>query len=158
MQITRAGEYGVLGLLNLVRRGSGATAMIDEVSREEAIPPSFLGKIFQSLARAGLVRSVRGAGGGFRLLRAAERISVLEVIEAVQGPIVLQRCLGETDDCSHLPACPLCGLLAEAQTQLRQTLARRSLADLAGQRFAGNPRSAPVRLPRRGAVHAVSVP
>lgn len=158
MQITRAGEYGVLGLLNLVRRGAGATAMVHEVSREEAIPPSFLGKIFQRLARAGLVRSVRGAGGGFRLMRPANRISVLEVIEAVQGPIVFQRCLGEADDCFHLPACPLCGLFAEAQSQLRRTLASRSLADLAGQPISGQPHAISAEPLRRPAVPAVTAP
>src|SRR5271167_227298 len=59
MQITRAGEYGVLGLMHLARCMPGQRAMIDEVSRKERIPRSFLGKIFQQLARAGLIGSVR---------------------------------------------------------------------------------------------------
>ena len=72
MQITRAGEYGVLGLMCLARRPVGAVVMIDEVSREEHIPKSFAGKIFQSLAKAGLVKSNRGSGGGFALLKPAK--------------------------------------------------------------------------------------
>ena len=70
MHISRAGEYGVLGLLYLVRQSPGQPVMIDAVSRDEGIPKSFLAKIFQDLAKAGVLRSQRGAGGGFRMLRA----------------------------------------------------------------------------------------
>lgn len=131
MQITRAGEYGVLGLVALAKRARGSVVMIDEVSREEDIPKSFLAKIFQSLARAGLVHSVRGTGGGFALARPASQITVLEIIEAIEGPIALQRCLEEKPDCHHMAGCALCGLFAEAQDRLRETFARTSLEELA---------------------------
>src|ERR1700733_6391954 len=85
MQITRAAEYGVLGLMHLARLRGGAMAMIDEVSGAEKIPKSFLAKIFQELGRAGLVRSSRGARGGFWLAKGAEKITVLEIIEAIEG-------------------------------------------------------------------------
>src|SRR5258708_9744462 len=99
MQITRAGEYGVLGLLNVAGRAQGERGMIDEVSRAEGIPRNFLAKIFQSLVRAGLVKSVRGTGGGFMLSRPPKEITVLEVIEAIEGKISLQRCLEEVPSC-----------------------------------------------------------
>ena len=57
MQITKAGEYGTLGLLALARRPFGEVVMLDAIAQEESIPASFLGKIFQNLAKAGLVRS-----------------------------------------------------------------------------------------------------
>lgn len=115
----------------LARRPRGAVVMIDEVSREEDIPKSFLGKIFQSLSRAGLVQSVRGTGGGFTLAKAPEEITILAIIEGVEGPIALQRCLEEKPDCVHVGHCALCGLFAEAQDRLRETLARTSLAEMA---------------------------
>jgi Rrf2 family protein len=130
MQITRAGEYGVLGLLCLARRESGQVVMIDEVSREEKIPKSFLAKIFQSLARAGLVRSNRGTGGGFTLAKAPAEITTLDIIEAIEGRIAFQRCLEAPSDCPHVGGCPLCGLFAEAQTQVRDVFLRTTLADL----------------------------
>jgi len=130
MQITRAGEYGVLGLMALAKRAQGSVVMIDEVSREEDIPKSFLAKIFQSLARAGLVHSVRGTGGGFALARPTEEISVLEIIEAIEGPIALQRCLEEKPDCHHMSGCALCGLFSEAQDRLKDTFAQTSLGEL----------------------------
>ena len=83
MQITRASEYGVLGLLALARRPLGDVVMLETIAAEEDIPVSFLGKIFQGLARAGLVKSSRGSGGGFALVREPATISALVVIEAV---------------------------------------------------------------------------
>lgn len=130
MQITRAGEYGVLGLLALARRVPGQVAMIDEVSQEEDIPKSFLAKIFQNLARAGLVRSNRGTGGGFLLVKKPADITVLEVIEAIEGKIAFQRCLTETPDCEHSGGCALCGLFAQAQDRVKDTFSRTSIDDL----------------------------
>jgi Rrf2 family protein len=131
MQITRAGEYGVMGLVHLARRAPGEMVMIEEVSQTEKIPKSFLAKIFQHLVRAGLVRSVRGAGGGFVLARKPAEITVLEIIEAIEGKIVFQRCL-QTDDpqCEHFGGCALCGLFEQAQDGMKEVLLRTTLEDL----------------------------
>src|ERR1700689_4480435 len=101
MQITRAGEYGDLGLMNLDRRSPGQMAMINKVSRTEGNPKSFLAKIFQDLVKAGLIRSIRGAGGGFALVKDPAQVSVLEIIEAIEGKIVFQRCKQLKPDCDH---------------------------------------------------------
>ena len=131
MQITRAGEYGVLGLMCLARRPSGSIVMIDEVSREEHIPKSFAAKIFQSLAKAGLLKSNRGSGGGFTLLKKSGDITVLEVIEAIEGKIAFQRCLAEDEPkCEHLGGCALCGLFEQAQDRVKDVFSRTTLADL----------------------------
>jgi Rrf2 family transcriptional regulator, iron-sulfur cluster assembly transcription factor len=130
MQVTRAGEYGVLGLLCLARRPFGQVVMIEEVSREEQIPRSFLAKIFQSLARAGLVRSIRGTRGGFALARRPAAITTLEIIEAIEGRIAFQRCLQAPAECPQAGGCPLCGLFQQAQTQVKEVFARTTLARL----------------------------
>lgn len=130
MQITRAGEYGVLGLMNLARRPPGEMAMIEEVSRTEQIPRSFLGKIFQHLVKAGLIRSNRGAGGGFLLARNPAQITVLEIIEAIEGKIIFQRCKLAKPDCEHVGGCAVCGLFEEAQDGVKEVLARTTLRAL----------------------------
>ena len=79
MQITRAGEYAIIGLLYLARQPAGRTVMVDEISDAEKVPSSFLAKIFQSLAKAGLIQSQRGAGGGFTLVRPPSDINLLEI-------------------------------------------------------------------------------
>jgi Rrf2 family transcriptional regulator, iron-sulfur cluster assembly transcription factor len=133
MQITRAGEYGVLGLMHLARRNPGQRAMIDEMSRQEGIPRSFLAKIFQHLAKAGLVRSVRGSHGGFALLKSPGEITVLEIIEAVEGRIVFQRCRMDKPDCEHAGGCALCALFERAQDGIKDVLTRTTLRDLLEQ-------------------------
>lgn len=133
MQITRAGEYGVLGLMHLARRHPGQRAMIDQMSRQEQIPKSFLAKIFQNLAKAGLVRSIRGSGGGFALAKNPAEISVLEIVEAVEGRIVFQRCKQSKPECEHVGGCALCGLFERAQDGVKEALTRTSLRDLIRQ-------------------------
>jgi Rrf2 family protein len=149
MHITRAGEYGVLGLMNLARRAPGQMAMIEEVSRAERIPKSFLAKIFQELARGGLVRSNRGAGGGFALARRPSQITVLEIIEAIEGKILFQRCKLAKPDCEHPGGCALCGLYEQAQDGVKDVFSRTTLRALVHQQeiAAAAPRRA--RRPRR---------
>jgi Rrf2 family protein len=152
MQITRAGEYGVLGLMNLARRAPGRMAMIEEVSRTEKIPRSFLAKIFQELVKAGLVRSNRGAGGGFTLTRRPSQITVLDIIEAIEGRIIFQRCKLEKPDCEHMGGCALCGLFSQAQDGVKDVLARTTLRALVNQQkrmAAPSRRAAPPRRARR---------
>src|SRR5208282_4498597 len=133
MQITRAGEYGVLGLMHLARGSPGQRAMIDQMSRQERIPKSFLAKIFQNLAKAGLVCSIRGSRGGFALVKNPADISVLEIIEAVEGRIVFQRCKQAKPECEHVGGCALCGLFERAQDGVKDALTRTSLRDLIRQ-------------------------
>ncbi len=137
MQITRASEYAMLGLLALARRPVGEVVMLDIVAREEDIPVSFLGKIFQSLARGKLVKSSRGSGGGFMLLREPATITVLEVIEAVEGPVSLTRCLDEESGCEHAGGCALCGLFSEAQDKVKEVFSSATVAQLAGRHIPG---------------------
>lgn len=127
----------MLGLLALARRPLGEVVMLDVICREEDVPVSFLGKIFQNLARAGLVRSARGSGGGFCLNRPAAEITVLEVIESIEGPIAFQRCLEEEPDCEHVTGCALCSLFAEAQDQVKQVFANTTLASLSRRHLPG---------------------
>ncbi|MBI1839328.1 MAG: Rrf2 family transcriptional regulator [Verrucomicrobia bacterium] len=130
MQITRAVEYGAMGLICLARRAPGATVMLDEISQEEGIPASFLAKIFQNLAKAGLTRSVRGTGGGFILVREPDQISLLDVFEAIEGKIALQRCLQPTPSCERQEGCGLCGVFEQAQDQVKEVFSRTTIADL----------------------------
>lgn len=120
----------MLGLLALSRRPAGSVEMVDVLAHEEGVPASFLGKIFQSLSRAGIVKSARGSGGGFSLVRTPDEITVLEVIEAVEGPIALQRCLETDSDCTHREGCALCGLFSEAQDRVKEVFGRTSVAEL----------------------------
>ena len=134
MQITRAGEYAIIGLLYLARQPAGRTVMVDEISAAEKVPSSFLAKIFQSLAKAGLIQSQRGAGGGFTLVRPPGDVNLLEILNCIEGAFALQKCVTDDPACvvsdQRLDSCVLCGVFAEAQSRVNEVLARTTLADL----------------------------
>jgi Rrf2 family protein len=134
MQVTKAGEYAVIGLLYLARQPAGQTVMIDEISDAERIPKSFLAKIFQSLVKAGFIQSHRGAGGGFSLARAPREISLLQIFRAVDNAFALQKCVSLEPECvvadERLGSCALCGVYAEAQGRVNEVFARTTLESL----------------------------
>ena len=134
MQVTRAGEYGIIGLLHLARQPAGRTVMIDEISEQEGIPKSFLAKIFQSLAKGGFLKSHRGAGGGFSLAKGPGEISLLQVLNCVEKAFALQRCVTAAPKCvvAHRrhESCALCAIFGEAQSRVNEVFARTTLQDL----------------------------
>ena len=134
MQVTRAGEYAIIGLLYLAKQPAERTIMIDEISEAEGVPKSFLAKIFQSLAKGGFVRSHRGAGGGFSLAKSAGEITLLQVLQCVEGVFALQKCVSDEPECvvstTRMSSCTLCAVFTEAQNRVNEVFARTTLADL----------------------------
>jgi len=120
--MTRGADYGLLGILYLARQPRERIVLISEVAEAQGVPESYLAKIFQDLAKAGLVRSHRGARGGFTLARSPRDITLRQIIEAIEGPIALNRCLDPREGCASSAHCPLCGPLAEAQRTLISAL------------------------------------
>ena len=133
MQLTRAGEYAIKSLLYLAAQAPDTRAMASEVAEAQGIPVNFVRKILESLAKTGLVKSYRGAGGGFLLGRAPEEITVHQVIEAVEGPLALNQCLMPTA-CPNVPGCPMGRIWREAQQAVEAVLGHYSLADVIHER------------------------
>lgn len=134
MQVTRAGEYGIIGMLYLARQPEDRTVMVDEISESEKVPKSFLAKIFQSLSKGGLVRSVRGARGGFRLAKTPSKITVLQILQCVETGFALQKCVTSHPKCvvadRRVSGCALCGIFGEAQDRVNEVFSRTTLEDL----------------------------
>lgn len=131
MQLTRGGEYGLRGVLFLAQQPRAKVMLIEEISRVQDIPESYLAKVFQTLAKAGIVRSYRGAKGGFTLARDPMQITMRQVIEALEGPVYLNVCLIRKDECSRQPQCPIHPVWLRTQQKLLEELDRVTLADLA---------------------------
>ena len=131
MQITRSGEYGLKGLLFLAKQPPDTVSLVTVVSRNQKVPEKFLAKIFQRLSKAGLLRSIRGANGGFTLGRPAREITMREVIEAIEGPIALNRCLVRKGECDEEKTCPFHGVFERAQEGFLAVLERTTMEDLA---------------------------
>jgi len=122
MQITRQADYAVRAVLYLARLGTNQRAATSQVATEKQIPPSFLAKIISQLSIAGLLHTSRGARGGVSLARDPSEISVLDVVEAIDGPISLNECLSDDDSCPFTTDCPLHTIWYEAQEDLVKRL------------------------------------
>jgi Rrf2 family transcriptional regulator, iron-sulfur cluster assembly transcription factor len=133
MQITRSEEYGLRGLVFLAKQPPEKVTLVSEVSREQNIPETFLAKIFQRLSKAGLLRSVRGANGGFTLRKPAHEITMREIIEALEGPIALNRCLLRKGECEEEKICPLHTVWEEVQQRFLEILDNTTMEDLANR-------------------------
>ncbi len=131
MKLTRGGEYGIRGVLYLAQQEDGKVSMLSAIAKAQDVPPRFLAKIFQALAKAGVVKSHRGAKGGFSLARPASEITVKDVIEAIEGPICLNVCLIGEGECSRDKICPIHPIWEEAQEKMMGVLGRANFADLA---------------------------
>lgn len=125
MQITRQADYAIRAVLHLSRLDQGKRASTSQIALEQRIPPSFLAKIVSQLSVAGLLQTSRGARGGVSLARTANDITLLEVIEAIDGPILLNECVADEANCTFSEDCPLrpvwCDAQAELVTRLQST-------------------------------------
>jgi len=131
MQLTRTGEYGLKGVIFLAKQPPERFSLVSEISKEQRIPHKFLAKIFQRLSKAGLLRSIRGSNGGFALGRPAHEITMRAVIEALEGPIAINRCLVREGECEEEKGCSLHDVLEEAQERFVEVLDRTTVEDLA---------------------------
>jgi len=102
---------------------------VKEAARRFQVSEAHLAKVLQRLARAGLVRSFRGPGGGFRLIRPARETSLLQIYEAIDGPLDTNGCLLGNRPCG-LPTCLLGRPLEEINTRVRDHFSMTNLADL----------------------------
>ena len=101
------------------------------ISKAEGIPLPFLTKVISRLATAGLVVTRRGMGGGVSLARSPDEISLLQVVEAVDGPILLNRCLLRSGTCELEPYCAAHDVWSDIQARFIQDLDAVTMRDLA---------------------------
>ena len=130
MQITRQADYAVRAVIYLARKDDTERSATSTIAEEQHIPPSFLAKIISQLSIAGLLHTSRGARGGVTLARDPKEITLLEVVEAIDGPIQLNECVGDEGTCSFDGECPLRSVWCEAQDELVKRLRSTNFADL----------------------------
>ncbi len=131
MQITRTADYGVRVMTHLAMLPIGTRVTVAELAQESDASTAFVGKILQRLVAARLVVSHRGYEGGFELGRAAETITLLDIVSALEGPLCLNQCLPGGSGCDRHTWCAAHAVWAEAQAALAAVLSRETLANLA---------------------------
>jgi Rrf2 family protein len=133
MQITMTAEYAIRALLCLSSSEIGASRRIGDVAAEAEVPESYLRKVIPMLTKAGFVRSSVGVTGGIQLAMLPSEISMLDVFEAVEGKMYLNKCLIHPNVCHRTPFCPMHTVWSEVQESIRQKLASQTLSDIARQ-------------------------
>jgi Rrf2 family protein len=118
MEISRRTDYGVRVILDLASLPESRRVSTQEIADRQNIPSPFLAKIISQLSLSGLVTTYRGAGGGVKLARPAAEISLLQVIEALDGPMRLNRCAIQPSLCPRDTVCPIHDTWARAQAEL----------------------------------------
>lgn len=129
MLSTRASDYALRGMLHLARQSNGKLSMAAEIALAEDMPEYFFSKIFQNLAKSGLVDSFRGSNGGFKLAKSPDEIKILEIIEAIDGPIAASKCVNAPDSCDRSSTCPIHPIWRETQEAIVTVLNKYTLGD-----------------------------
>ena len=133
LKINRQTDYAVRVILALAKQGEGARLSSGAIQREMLIPQALMPRIVSQLAKAGLVNTFPGRDGGLALPRPATLITLSDVVEAFEGPILLSECLqakGE-DDCPFRTNCPVSPKWGRVQVAMMREMAAITFASLA---------------------------
>ena len=135
MQVSRKVDYALRAMIYLSFQEGGRPSAVGQIAGDEGIPKKFLEKIIQDLIHHGLVRSTRGAQGGYTLARDAAAVTFKDVIEAIEGPVSLNVCVGERGEeggnvCTLFPRCAMLSVWQKAQNRVMDLFASTTLADV----------------------------
>ena len=133
MELTRKGDYAIRGIVYLAGKPHNQISLLSEIATAVDVPQTFLAKIFQQFSKTGIVKSFRGTGGGFLLAGPPESITLLQVVEAVEGPIMPNRCVLKHGECERDESCTVHPVWLQVQQQVRDLLAGITLKDLASK-------------------------
>ena len=135
MRIASSTEYAIHGLMYIASVASvqtdGRTVLLRDAASAIAVPESYLRKVFQLLTRRGIVNSQRGARGGYTLARPADDITLRDVVEAVDGPLMGYSCLRQRRHCDGAPSCLVRETFKPAAARMAEVLEGVSIGDIA---------------------------
>jgi len=132
LRLSTKGRYGVLAMVELALHYGQGPVSIKEISEKQKFSDSYMEQLFSTLKNSGLVRSLRGAHGGYVLARDPSDITVGDIIRALEGPIELAECINENDnyDCVKSLECLTKGLWEDMRDSINDVIDHRSLQDL----------------------------
>lgn len=131
LELSRKSDYALRAVIYLARIEAHRYGRVSEIAKAKDIPQAFLAQILPLLATRGVVKSQQGAHGGYALAREPKSISFLEVIESVEGPLRLNKCIdGHHDDCTILESCEMVNVWIQAQHQMIDFLGGVTMEDM----------------------------
>ncbi len=133
LRLSTKARYGLRALISLARHYGEGPIMAKIIAKEEEISENYLEQILELLRRSGIVRSIRGAQGGFVLVKSPQEIRVKEIIDILEGPIVLVDCLSSPEVCKRSKDCTARTLWGELKGNIIRFLESKTLADFISQ-------------------------
>lgn len=130
MKFSTRSMYGLRALMALARDHGQGSLFLRDIAEREGLPGTYLEQLMVPLRKAGLVSAIRGAKGGYTLSRHPREVTVLEILEALEGPLVLAECPGGSGCCGRPEACALKDLWTDGSEALRSTYRAVSLSEL----------------------------
>jgi Rrf2 family protein len=130
LKLTKKADYGLIALRHLASQ-PGATASTKDIADAYGLPVPLLAKVLQMLTKAKILQSVAGTHGGYKLAREARRISALEVVRAIDGPVILTHCFTEHGTCDQSDNCTVREPLRKVHEAILALLHNFTIADLA---------------------------
>jgi len=147
MQITQTADYAIRTVVYLALHRNDGPVAAANIAREMIIPADYISKVVQALSRAGLVESIPGRNGGARLVRDPADLSMLEIIEAVDGPVALTRCVLRPGACPRDSYCIVHDFWKSTQKTLVSVLSGAKISDICWPKGADDTPQAPQAKP-----------
>jgi Rrf2 family protein len=131
MIFSSAAEYAIRGVAELAARGGTSRVQLDEIVAGTGLPRDFMAKVFQKLVHGNVLRSAKGRGGGFCLARPPHEITLLQIVESVEGAQAYDRCVVGLERCNDQMPCAQHDLYKPIRQRIKDYLATTTAADLA---------------------------
>lgn len=130
MKISTKGRYGLRILIDLATHDPGKPRLIRDIAQSQQISEKYISRLVIDLRRAKLVRSVRGVNGGFHLAKLPEEITLLEVLETMEGPISVVDCVRSPEKCKRQSLCPARDIWQKLNDGIRELTKKITLDDI----------------------------
>lgn len=130
LHISKRVEYALRAAIYLAGQDEGMVVSFKDIASRQNVPKDFMAKILRSLVDADILRSVRGAGGGFALARRPREITFLDIIIATEGPIALNDCCDAGDGCDQIGACTMESVWQRAELAMLSVLRQTTLNEV----------------------------
>jgi len=130
VRLSTKGQYGLRAVVDLADRYGQGPIPLNTVAQREDISEHYLEQLMSQLRKAGIVTSIRGAQGGYQLARPPQEITIAEIIEVLEGPIVPVDCLANEDGCNRSTICAAQSVWKKLAEAMNDVLGSTTLADL----------------------------
>jgi Rrf2 family protein len=153
LKLTKKADYGLIAVKHLATSGRTGTASAKEIADAYGIPLPLLAKILQKLTKTGLLHSVPGSSGGYKLAKRPQKISALEVIHAIDGPIILTTCFTAHGRCDQSDKCTVREPLRKVHEAIIDLLSKITISEMAGDGC--DPGTPPIAMERLESLHVL---